>query len=98
MEHAPLYPVPAAIRVLSRFLAHNRPARTAGAVWAGLLITLPSVFNVNGASRASNNTPIDGASATNVWLPQATACLPALESIETGSISINSRVKWKISI
>ena len=41
---------------------------------------------------------IDGASATNVWLPQVTAYLPALESIETGSISINSRVNWKVSI
>src|SRR6266545_1742273 len=42
MEHAPLYPVPVAIRVLSRFIAHNRPARAVGAVWAGLLIVLPS--------------------------------------------------------
>jgi hypothetical protein len=67
-------------------------------VLAGLLITLPSVFNVNGASRASNNMRIDRASATKVWLPQVTAYLPALESIETGSISINSRVNWKISI
>ena len=26
------------------------------------------VFNVNGASRSSNNTRIDGAGATKVWL------------------------------
>src|SRR5262249_51657093 len=39
------------------------------------------VFNVNGASRSSNNTRIDGASATNVWLPHITAYVPALESI-----------------
>src|SRR5262249_31899797 len=46
--------------------------------------------NVNGASRSSNNTRIDGASATNVWLPHVTAYVPALESIETVNIVTNS--------
>jgi hypothetical protein len=40
MEHASLYSVPVSIRVLSRFLANNRPARTVAAVWAGLLTVL----------------------------------------------------------
>lgn len=48
------------------------------------------VFNVNGASRSSNNTRIDGASATNVWLPHITAYVPALESIETVNVVTNS--------
>ena len=30
-------------------------------------------FNVNGVSRSSNNTRIDGASGTNVWLPHMTS-------------------------
>ena len=48
------------------------------------------VFNVNGASRSSNNTRIDGASATNIWLPHVTAYVPALESIETVNVVTNS--------
>jgi carboxypeptidase family protein/TonB-dependent receptor-like protein len=48
------------------------------------------VFNANGASRSSNNTRIDGASATNVWLPHVTAYVPALESIETVNVVTNS--------
>src|SRR5262245_39110518 len=40
------------------------------------------VFNVNGASRSSNNTRIDGVSTTNVWLPHVAAYVPALESLE----------------
>src|SRR5262252_2159647 len=48
------------------------------------------VFNVNGASRSSNNTRIDGASATNVWLPHVTAYVPALESIETVNVVTGS--------
>jgi len=48
------------------------------------------VFNVNGSSRSSNNTRIDGASSTNVWLPHVTAYVPALESIETVNIVTNS--------
>ncbi|MGE0131812.1 MAG: TonB-dependent receptor [Blastocatellales bacterium] len=48
------------------------------------------VFNVNGASRSSNNTRIDGASSTNLWLPHVTAYVPALESIETVNVVSNS--------
>ena len=48
------------------------------------------VFNVTGASRSSNNTRIDGASTTNVWLPHVTAYVPALESIETVNVVTNS--------
>jgi hypothetical protein len=48
------------------------------------------VFNVNGASRSSNNTRIDGASTTNIWLPHVTAYVPALESIETVNVVTNS--------
>jgi hypothetical protein len=48
------------------------------------------VFNVNGSSRSSNNTRIDGASTTNIWLPHVTAYVPALESIETVNVVTNS--------
>ncbi len=48
------------------------------------------VFNVNGASRSSNNTRIDGVSTTNVWLPHVTGYVPALESIEVVNVVTNS--------
>jgi hypothetical protein len=48
------------------------------------------VFNVNGASRSSNNTRIDGVSSTNVWLPHVSAYVPALESIETVNVVTNN--------
>ena len=48
------------------------------------------VFNVNGASRSSNNTRIDGVSSTNIWLPHVTAYIPALEAIETVNVVTNS--------
>lgn len=48
------------------------------------------VFNVNGASRSTNNTRIDGISSTNIWLPHVTAYVPALESIETVNVVTNS--------
>jgi hypothetical protein len=47
-------------------------------------------WNTNGVNRASNNTRIDGASATNVWLPHIASYTPALESIETVNIVTNS--------
>ncbi len=48
-------------------------------------------FNVNGASASINNTRVDGASSTNVWLPQLSlAYVPALESIEAVNIVTNS--------
>ncbi|MBA2353281.1 MAG: carboxypeptidase regulatory-like domain-containing protein, partial [Acidobacteria bacterium] len=47
-------------------------------------------FNVNGASRSSNNTRIDGVSTTNIWLPHVVAYVPALESLETVNVVTNS--------
>ncbi|MDQ3348883.1 MAG: carboxypeptidase-like regulatory domain-containing protein, partial [Acidobacteriota bacterium] len=48
------------------------------------------VFNVNGSSRSSNNTRIDGVSSTNIWLPHVVAYVPALESIETVNVVTNN--------
>jgi hypothetical protein len=48
------------------------------------------VFNVNGASRSSNNTQIDGVSTTNIWLPHVAAYVPALESLEAVNVVTNS--------
>ena len=48
------------------------------------------VFNVNGASRSSNNTRIDGVSPANIWLPHVAAYVPALESLETVNVVTNS--------
>ncbi|MFN7923129.1 MAG: TonB-dependent receptor [Bryobacteraceae bacterium] len=47
-------------------------------------------FNVNGASRSSNNTRIDGASSTVIQLPHIVAYVPSLESIETVNVVSNS--------
>ncbi len=47
-------------------------------------------FSVNGTSRSNNNTRIDGASTTNIWVPHMTGYNPALESIETVDIVTNS--------
>ncbi len=48
-------------------------------------------FNSNGASASINNTRVDGASSTNIWLPQLNlAYVPALESIEAVNIVTNS--------
>ncbi len=48
------------------------------------------VFNVNGTSRSSNNTRVDGASQWNIWLPHVTAYVPALEAIEEVNVVTNS--------
>ena len=48
------------------------------------------VFNVNGASRSSNNIRIDGVSTTNIWLPHVAAYVPALESLDTINIVTSS--------
>src|SRR5262249_26708248 len=45
---------------------------------------------VNGTSRSSNNTRVDGASDTNIQLPWITAYVPALESIETVHVVTNN--------
>jgi hypothetical protein len=47
-------------------------------------------FNVNGASASINNTRIDGASSTNIWLPHMTAYVPSLEAIETVNVVTGS--------
>ena len=48
-------------------------------------------FNVNGASASLNNTRVDGASSTNIWLPHLNlAYVPALESIEAVNVVTNS--------
>lgn len=47
-------------------------------------------FSANGTNTAANNTRIDGASATNIWLPHIASYVPALESIETVNIVTNS--------
>ena len=47
-------------------------------------------FNVNGASRSSNNTRLDGASSTHIQLPHVVAYTPALEAIETVNVVTNS--------
>ncbi len=47
-------------------------------------------FNVNGASRSSNNTRIDGASSTVIQLPHIVAYVPSLESIDTVNVVSNS--------
>jgi hypothetical protein len=48
------------------------------------------VMNVNGTARSVNNTRIDGASNTHVWLPHHSACIPSLESIEAVNVVTNS--------
>jgi hypothetical protein len=47
-------------------------------------------FSVNGTSRSNNNTRIDGASSTNIWLPHMTGYTPALEAIEQVNVTTNS--------
>ena len=47
-------------------------------------------FSVNGTSRSNNNTRIDGASSTNIWLPHMVAYIPSPEAIETVNIVTNS--------
>lgn len=46
--------------------------------------------NVNGTSRNSNNTRIDGAASVMTWLPHHALYIPPLESIETVNIATNN--------
>ena len=48
------------------------------------------VANVNEASNSNNNTRIDGASNTYLWLPHLTAYVPPLESIGSVNVVTNS--------
>ncbi|MBM3786793.1 MAG: carboxypeptidase regulatory-like domain-containing protein [Acidobacteria bacterium] len=47
-------------------------------------------WSTNGNNTASNNTRIDGASATNVWLPHIASYVPALESIDNVNVVTNT--------
>ncbi len=47
-------------------------------------------WTTNGNNTASNNTRIDGASATNIWLPHIASYVPALESIDNVNIVTNT--------
>src|SRR5438876_1027863 len=60
--------------------AHSAPSNRSRAL----------VFNVNGASRSSNNIRIDGVSTTNIRLPHFAAYFHALESLETVNVVTNS--------
>jgi hypothetical protein len=48
------------------------------------------VVNVNGTARSVNNTRIDDASNTHVWLPHHSLYVPPLEAIETVNVVTNS--------
>lgn len=47
-------------------------------------------FFVNGTYSMTKNTRIDGASQTNIWLPDSTAYIPSLEAIDTVNVVTNS--------
>jgi len=47
-------------------------------------------FSANGTSRNSNNIRIEGATATNVWLPHVSAYVPGLEAIQEVSVVTGS--------
>jgi outer membrane receptor protein involved in Fe transport len=47
-------------------------------------------FNVNGTSRSTTSTSIDGATSQHIWAVGNSAVVPALESIETVSVVTNS--------
>lgn len=48
------------------------------------------VAEVNGTTKSTNNTRIDGASNAHVWLPQHSAYIPPIEAIETVNVVTNS--------
>ncbi len=48
------------------------------------------VANVNGTTKSTNNTRIDGAGNAHIWLPQHSAYMPPLESIEAVNVVTNS--------
>lgn len=49
-----------------------------------------TAFNVNGATRSSNDIRIDGAGQYDIWLPHITAYIPSLEAIQTVNVVTNS--------
>jgi len=48
------------------------------------------VAEVNGTTKSTNNTRIDGANNTHVWLPQHSAYVPPIESIDMVNVVTNS--------
>src|SRR5262249_2199148 len=92
LTNKPLHDLPVALgrnyQNLMRTLPGITPPENAHSIPSNPSRSL--VFNVNGASRSSNNTRIDGVSSTNIWLPHVAAYVPALESIETVNIVTNS--------
>jgi hypothetical protein len=48
------------------------------------------VAEVNGTTKSTNSTKIDGAGNTHIWLPQHSAYVPPLESVETVNVVTNS--------
>jgi hypothetical protein len=48
------------------------------------------VANVNGTTKSTNNTRIDGAGNAHIWLPQHSAYMPPLESIDAVNVVTNS--------
>ncbi len=49
-----------------------------------------ALYNVNGTSRQSNAVRIEGAGVNQIWLPHLPGYTPALESIESVNITMNS--------
>ncbi len=47
-------------------------------------------FNVNGTSRSTTSTSIDGATSQHIWAVGNSAVVPTLESIETVNVATNS--------
>jgi len=48
------------------------------------------VFSVNGATQGASNTRIEGANAINGWMSHETGYVPALEAIETVTVTTSS--------
>ncbi|MGH9664565.1 MAG: carboxypeptidase regulatory-like domain-containing protein, partial [Bryobacteraceae bacterium] len=48
------------------------------------------VAEVNGTTKSTNNTRIDGANNTHIWLPQHSAYVPPIEAIQQVNVVTNS--------
>ncbi|MDQ6699232.1 MAG: TonB-dependent receptor, partial [Acidobacteriota bacterium] len=87
LENAPI-PPGRNYQQMFRFLPGVSPPANAHSIPSNPTRAL--LFNVNGASNASNTTRIDGATSTNVQLPWVSSYVPTLESIETVDVVSNS--------
>lgn len=87
LENAPI-PPGRNYQQMFRFLPGVTPPSNAHSIPSNPTRAL--LFNVNGASNASNTTRIDGATSTNVQLPWVSSYVPTLESIETVDVVSNS--------